>query len=170
MNNHWRALVSIVGVFSMISCSHSHIDEVQNGCSIRVSEQVYNGNFDVMNIDHIGVINGVSRQKLYPVPDWEKVDNLVVIRDPVFFDQFKQAIIAAGRKKEPSPIIHIVGNVQILVSFKNGPGAYLFSTTRDHSLGITPMFESDAYGVTSEPLFALINDELGKTKQPAIHN
>ena len=32
------------------------------------------------------------------------------------------------------------------------------------------MFESDSYGVTSEPLFALINDKLGETKHAMIHN
>ena len=124
-----------------------------------------------MDIDHIGIIDGVSQKGLYPVPDWGKTNNLVVVRDPVFFDQFKRAIIAAGWKKEPSPIIHIIGNVQILVSFKNGPGAYLFCRPKkNHALGITPMFESDSYGVASEPLFALINDKLGETKHAVIHN
>lgn len=162
MNEVSRLLLFCLFVCGIISCSKQ--DAIQHGCSIRASENVFKGQFDVTEIDYIGIIHDVSQKSLHPVPDWENSNNLIVVRNTVFFDQFKRAVIGAGWGNKPSPVIHINGNVQIIVSFKNGPGAYLFCRPMKHALAISPMFENDSYGVTSESLFDLINDELAKTK------
>jgi len=165
MNNGSRYLILILVLFGASSCSK--IDKVDSECSIRVSEKVYNGQFDVNDVEYIGIINGVSQKSLYPLPDWKGSSSILVIKDVKFFKDFKTSLIAAGWKQNPTVVNNIVGNVQILVSFKSGPGAYLHCYSTGHSLKVSPMFEDDSYGNENEALFALINRELGISKATA---
>lgn len=147
-------------IFIIITCSCSSKEKINSGCSIQVSENVFSGKFDVNNITSIKIINCVTQQSAYPLPLWKPSNNSIEIHDPAFFNKFKKAIIAAGWKTKTPEIIHISGSVQIIVSFKKGPGAYLFCRSTGHSLGVTPMFEHDAYGNSNEPLFIIVNDAI----------
>jgi hypothetical protein len=147
--------------FFLIFASCGKLDDIQQGCTIRVSEKVFSGKFAAEDVTSIRIINGVTQQTLYPLPDWMKSENAIEVNDLEFFRKFKNCMNAPGWKKEPPSVVHIRGNIQIQVSFKEGPGAYLFCRPSNHQLGVSPMFESDSYGNANEPLFELINNTLG---------
>ncbi len=163
MNNRFNCFVGIAVMVSIGSCDP--IDKIDSGCSVRISEQVFEGEFDSIDIEYIGIIDGVTQKTLYPLPDWEKSNKMIVIRDPVVFDKFKNSMLVASFDKAPPTDINVAGNVQILVSFKKGPGAYLFCRPANHDFGVSPMFASDSYGMTNGLLFDIINDEVGKAKK-----
>jgi hypothetical protein len=166
-----NSILRRIGVllFLMLS-SCENIDEIEHGCTVRVSENVYNSKFSAEDITSIRIINGVTQQTLYPVPDWAKSKDALEVTDPEFFKKFRNCIIAAGWKKEPPPVVHIRGNLQIQVSFKEGPGAYLFCRPSNHDLGVVPMFSRDSYGNANEPLFELINNALGSPASGPVPN
>lgn len=141
------------------SCNKA--EKIQQGCSVNISEAVYNGQFLVENISYIKIINGVTQNNLYPVPDWNKSKNVIEISDQEFFKKFKSALNAAGWETEASKELHVAGNVQIQVAFKAGPAAYLFCRTSDMKFGVSPMFRNDCYGNENEPLFDLVNNVIG---------
>lgn len=159
--NKTLGFVGSLLIFLSVSCEK--LDDIQQGCTIRVSEKVFKGDFAAEDVTCIRIINGVTQQTLYPLPDWRKSKNMSEIHNPTFFKEFKESIIAAGWKKCAPSEVHITGNIQIKVSFKKGPGAYLFCRPSNHQLGVCPMFEHDSYGNANEPLFQLINNTLGST-------
>lgn len=158
MNSILRRAGVLIFIF-LASCEN--IDKIEHGCTVRVSENVYNSKFSPEDITSIRIINGVTQQTLYPVPDWAKSKDVLEVTDPEFFKKFRNCIVAAGRKKGTPPVVYIRGNLQIQVSFKEGPGAYLFCRPSNHALGVVPMFSRDSYGNANEPLFELINNALG---------
>jgi hypothetical protein len=158
MNKVFRSVV--FGILS-ISISCNKADELQQGCNVKVSELVYNGKFLIEDIRFIRIINGVTQNNLYPVPDWSKSKNLIEISDQEFFKKFKSALNAAGWETEASTELHVAGNVQIQVAFKSGPAAYLFCRTSERKFGVSPMFRNDCYGNENEPLFDLVNNAIG---------
>lgn len=151
-------LVSILLIFVSVSCDS--LDKITQGCSIRVSGLVFLGRFESEDIECIRIIHGARQKRVYPLPDWEKSKNMIEINDPVFFKDFKSALLSSKRAKDPPEVIHLTGNIQIQVVFKEGPGAYLFGEPRKQSLAIEPMFEHDSYGITNESLFDLVNNAL----------
>lgn len=158
MNNILKASIAVL---SLIIQACAQDDKITNSCTVRQSAKVDEGRFNAEDIVAIGLVRD-NQASLYPIPEWSKEQNMILVKDPRFIKEFKTRITMLSNKgivSRPKDF----NSIHILIMFKSGENACLFGRLRPAGFLIGPMFSRDAYHGLNNGLYELILSKIYAT-------
>lgn len=146
----------IIMIYCLVSCGNSDDNLSVNGCDLKTSELVFQGDF--VPSDIIYVLLQESHQKsLFPVPDWSKSGASIKIEDPQFFHEIKESFVNSVPDKWEPELADgsITGckSIHYYIKFRGGKAGCLFGSVHGRYFHVSPMFERDSYGVNCNMLY-----------------
>ncbi len=157
MNKILLILFSILNV-TFASCSAK--ENPIHGCTAEQSDKVFSGDFEIKNIESIGVIKS-DQKSIYPIPDIKNDKNASYIKNTNFYLNFRKSLINPKNRKE-TLISEFYPSFHIFVFFHSGGHACFFGKMGSSGFILEPMFIGDSYSSRNNEIYNLFASELKK--------
>jgi len=151
MSNIINKIVALSCLFLTLSKAE---DSVMSGCSAKVSEDTFNGLFNVDDIKAIRIVKS-DQKSVYPVPELKKINESDSFKDREFFVDFKKSISSPEDKKSDL-IKKEDSSFHIIVEFKKGNNACLHGRITNFGFILEPMFNGNSFSGRNNEIYNVI--------------